>query len=291
MKYEWKSVSKIGCFLLLLLAGFTLLGAVYIISPLFQGLFQSKTYELNQNPVWVMFSITIFMGGLFLYAMAIVAAIFGMMLYLGIRFYKTMYTDEGYLTHTLPVKPGQLLMSKLLVGTVWMMLIGVAVLISVLVNLSVLFISIADIIDQLEQVWEALKVLPVEFNVYLKAVFGKQLMIYYTVLILSIVFGPFLNLCILYGAITIGQLARKHKILLSIFTYGGILVILSSIRSTAAYGYNFTAITSIGVADFDETIGSLMSSTTMVQFIITAVLGIAAYFLSKRIIKKNLNLD
>jgi hypothetical protein len=35
------------------------------------------------------------------------------------RYYKNMYANEGYLTHTLPVKPSLLLWSKLLVAFVW----------------------------------------------------------------------------------------------------------------------------------------------------------------------------
>jgi len=35
------------------------------------------------------------------------------------RYYKSMYSNEAYLTHTLPVHPSMLLWSKLLVGFVW----------------------------------------------------------------------------------------------------------------------------------------------------------------------------
>ena len=38
------------------------------------------------------------------------------------RYYKNLYANEGYLTHTLPVQPSQLLWSKLLVGFVWSVL-------------------------------------------------------------------------------------------------------------------------------------------------------------------------
>ena len=34
-------------------------------------------------------------------------------IYFAIRFYKNLYTDEGYLMHTLPVKPWMLIVSKL----------------------------------------------------------------------------------------------------------------------------------------------------------------------------------
>ena len=39
-----------------------------------------------------------------------------------LRFYKNFYTDEGYLTFTLPVKRGTLLMSKTLNAMIWTVL-------------------------------------------------------------------------------------------------------------------------------------------------------------------------
>lgn len=41
-----------------------------------------------------------------------------LIIYFAIRFYKNLYTDEGYLMHTLPVKPWMLIVSKLTIGTI-----------------------------------------------------------------------------------------------------------------------------------------------------------------------------
>ena len=38
---------------------------------------------------------------------------------IAVRFYKNTYSDEGYLTHTLPVKRGTLLLAKVIAGTIW----------------------------------------------------------------------------------------------------------------------------------------------------------------------------
>ncbi len=38
------------------------------------------------------------------------------------RYYKNLYGEEGYLTHTLPVKPSKLLAAKVLVGFVWVVI-------------------------------------------------------------------------------------------------------------------------------------------------------------------------
>ena len=36
-----------------------------------------------------------------------------------VRFFKNFFSDEGYLTHTLPVKKGTLLIAKVIAGTIW----------------------------------------------------------------------------------------------------------------------------------------------------------------------------
>lgn len=54
-----------------------------------------------------------------------------------VRFYKNFYTDEGYLTFTLPVKRVQLLNSKLIMSVTTSMATGVVLVLSVLVMLGI----------------------------------------------------------------------------------------------------------------------------------------------------------
>ena len=59
-------------------------------------------------------AITMFLGFLLL-----CASILTMMVLIVVNFYKTLITDEGYLTFTLPVSPTKLLLSKVLNGIIW----------------------------------------------------------------------------------------------------------------------------------------------------------------------------
>ena len=45
-------------------------------------------------------------------------------IYIAIRFYRNLYTDEGYLMHTLPVTPRQLILAKLLVAALWVFVLS-----------------------------------------------------------------------------------------------------------------------------------------------------------------------
>ena len=49
-------------------------------------------------------------------------------IYIAIRFYRNLYTDEGYLMHTLPVTPRQLILAKLLVAALWVFVLSMLAL-------------------------------------------------------------------------------------------------------------------------------------------------------------------
>ena len=67
-------------------------------------------------------------GGTALIAMALAAAATVVAVLIFVKFYKTMVTDEAYLTFTLPVTAGQLIASKFLSALVWAAIGSVVIL-------------------------------------------------------------------------------------------------------------------------------------------------------------------
>lgn len=100
--YEIKLTSR----LLILLHGIALILALAVF-----GLLSIPGME-NSNFV------TAFIQGLAVLLLASTA--FFTYFFLAFRYYKTVYTNEGYLTHTLPVTSGQILMSRFLTAVIWM---------------------------------------------------------------------------------------------------------------------------------------------------------------------------
>ena len=94
LKHEWKEISVIPCVLsvvllvLSVISGFSFLG-------------------IREGAADVSRFMTIMLWLLFYFAL--IAVSLGITIYLAVHFYKTMYTDEGYLTHTLPVSGRELL--------------------------------------------------------------------------------------------------------------------------------------------------------------------------------------
>ena len=89
LKHEWKSVWKIPTILLCVLMGLAVLAGLGFASPIWDS-------GLEGLGVLAVLSWMVFY-------FAIMGVSMGIMLYLAVRFYRSMFTDEGYLTHTLPV--------------------------------------------------------------------------------------------------------------------------------------------------------------------------------------------
>lgn len=161
MKYEWKNIWKAGTLMLLGMLVVTVIGCVVLRMPggVVTGLLDNN--DINATQSW--FVLSSFVATLILYVIMLLASTWGMLIFLGIRFYRSMYTDEGYLSHTLPVTANQLFLSKILVSGVWYLFISIGIGISVValvVSLMTGLLNIGELSSVLTQyngnIWEFL---------------------------------------------------------------------------------------------------------------------------------------
>lgn len=136
------------------------------------------------------------------------------------RFYKNFFTDEGYLTFTLPVKRSQLLNSKLIMSITTIFLTGIVCIIDVMILFTV---ALAEEIFQPE-IWVELKrgfdILTQTVGIYLLVYIIEGLII----IVLSVLFSClFLFCCITFASI----ISKKAKVLVAIGIYYGANWILS----------------------------------------------------------------
>lgn len=92
LKHEWKETWRIPalCCAIVILMTLTAVICFTRMSP------PAKADDLNAGAfVLMMF-----------YVMTITCISFVITLYVAVRFYRNLYTDQGYLMHTLPVTPG-----------------------------------------------------------------------------------------------------------------------------------------------------------------------------------------
>ncbi len=131
------------------------------------------------------------------------------------RFYKNFFTDEGYLTFTLPVKRSQLLNSKLIVSTVTSTLTSFIVIIDILVMLAVGFYKEIS----KKEFWHSF------VNDFLKELFnfeefGGYIVLYLIeAIVLLILFTIFTSL-FMFSCITVASIiAKKAKVITAIGIY------------------------------------------------------------------------
>ena len=136
-----------------------------------------------------------------------VAAALGFAFVLGIvRFYKNLFSAEGYLTHTLPATPSQHIWVKAITA-VTMQLVTILV-----VLLSGCIITAGDMLSEL---WKsAAYLLSKLFGVigFHSVLLGFELLVFFVLMMFS-------TLMLCYTCISIGQLSKKNRILAAVGAY------------------------------------------------------------------------
>lgn len=138
------------------------------------------------------------------------------------RFYRNFFTDEGYLTFTLPVKRAQLLNSKLIVSTITTLATNSICILNIFI---MLFIGLGESLftsDFSKHFFELISVRCQACGWYLPI----YILILLGILILSIVFSSLLLFfCITFASI----IMKKAKVITAIGIYYGINSVISFI--------------------------------------------------------------
>lgn len=280
IKYEWKGFYKMGLILLGVVAFATLLGFLASRSPLWSDVRVYDSFAVGLATTISFFSII-------LYIILLAGTVYALLIYAAVRFYRTMYTDEGYLLHTLPVTKHQILISKLLVSSIWLFITYIAMFASI-----VLFIMFMMEAVSPGSVGEMMAYLPGLFDELwreLGNLSGKdrvELAYLITSLFLSLLVAIPSGIITIFGAISLGQLFSKHRVLMAILCYVGINIVMSIIsKMVRSISY-----TGIYLYDYDQGLGYLL--TLLNSSLVTGLLeGVGFYLLSYFITSRKLNME
>lgn len=283
IRHEWKGTYKVGCLLLACMAGATFFGWLGFQGPMWQAAF-TESYYYGFGLLDLMS-----VGTLFLYIIALIGVIYGMLIYLGVRFYRTMYTDEGYLLHTLPVTKHQVLISKILVSSIWIIIVYVALALSVFVLVASLVSTVLageyTFAEVWTQAWEQIGELWGLASPEIRADVIRFLLY----LVYTVIAGPFCMIMFLFGAITLGQLFTRHRVLMAIVFYIGMGIVRSIVEQVVQ---GIVASLRLGsIASEYDFINTYMGSTWNVSSILDLVLAVVLYLASYQIISKRLNME
>lgn len=279
-KYENKAVSKLLMPLTLAVIILPVLGALIL---KMQFIFGDK-FE-NGSIISSIFSLA---SGIMIFfiVIATISACFISLFILMQRYYKNLFSDEGYLTFTLPVKTGSIILSKLFTAVIWSVIITICTIIGVMIfvlfGTSASFIN-NEVVDGFSQVFKQI------FEFYFT---GSAVQIIYLIeLLISIIVSLFTNILLMYLAITIGcQIAKKHKVLASIgmyFVISSVVSVLSTIIQV------ITTTTLYGGFDFIYVEPTLSDVTLILlpSIIFSIILGVCYFLLNNYILKNKLNIE
>lgn len=215
----------------------------------------------------------------------------GFLVYLCIHFFKTMYSSQGYLTHTLPVSPVSTFNVKLLVSVIWML--G-SVLVSLLSALGLATarsgIKFSDLFNA--GFMEALRLGITEINKAILPITGATVGSLSGTIAISYVIGVFEWFLFVYAALSIGQLSANHKIGVSVAVgfgmnfvkklLSGVLIILVGVR---AVNYSDLMINMYGGS------ASFFNGVMWTSIGYSLTFCIIEYVVSVLIIRKHINLQ
>lgn len=290
LKHEWKSTMKFPLALSAFILIMTALGCLSFRLPFWQEI------TTGYGPNFDFFDIIAILI-LITYYVSIIVAAWVFIIYFGVRFYKNLYTNEGYLMHTLPVTTRQLLISKLLVSALWDLFSSILLVFSIF---TLLYACITTIIPK--EAWEVampiLKELLPEMAVVFKQYSGINFSTFVIFMILYAILTCFSSMTMIYACISIGQLFKKHKVAAAVITYLVISTIVQAIASIAIIPVSFGSTASLVINSstldpIEMTIAPFasMAPTFLFSAIITIVFSIVYYFVSEYITKRKLNLD
>ena len=243
------------------------------------------------------FSTIITTSLIFLFMVILATISLGTFAIIVIQFYKTMVSDEGYLTHTLPVTVDQLLISKGLAGFIWNVIAIIAMALVVLLFIFLTLVTTGAIhSDMWLDIAKGWNSFVSEMSSALKLVYGDimtSFILWGIELIIALIIGTFTKLFLVYLSIALGQSVKGHKFLWSTIFYICILIGTSMISQV---------VTTILMLIFGVSSGSdVFSSTSYLNFtmhgsmltgiVLSAAYLAGSYLLSRHMLKNRLNLE
>ncbi len=267
IKYEFRSsIGFIGIIWAGLLAAGLLTG---ITSKVTHNLFAGEENHVLKNLLEAI--------PVIIYVALFVAMIVATIIIVVVRFYKGLLGEEGYLMHTLPLKPWQLITAKGIVAAIVVIAGGIVAVLSVFTIIGINDSREAFAI--LSEIFKELAARPV------------LILVVFEFIVLGI-FGVLKSIYQVYASLCIGQLVNRHRILLAVGAYIGINIVMGvifaivvSLFDTAQIEYMFEkAFFTLGEIGTVNAVMGVMILVTVIQLAIF-------HIISERIMTKKLNLQ
>lgn len=201
------------------------------------------------------------------------------------RFYRNLLKDEGYLMFTLPVSVHELIWSKLIVSLVWFLGTGLLIfLVMTLMALNLSHTNLQMILEQFPSWSEILGWLD-------EAGVRGQVITFLVQIVLGTLIG-IIALCLhFYGAMALGHMFSKDKVLLSIVFFVGISFAFNLMEmGYGIVGFGLSDLENMDMSGAREGL-SFVSTVIWHGIALSAVQAAVMYLATFLGLKKGLNLE
>lgn len=267
VKYEFKATWRIMAILLGTLVIITAAGCIYMSIPVVKDL--GNYYGEQYNVLRLISSLL----GVF-YVLFLIAAGVGSVIYIVIRYYRSMYTDEGYLTHTLPVSTAELIWSKFLTMAVWIFLTAC------IITVSVFLMAATGAGTEFSLSFSDIGAFEHETGISVAGFIAEML--------ISVIIGTAACVFEIYAAIALGQQSASHKVFMSILWYVVFYIIIQVVSSAILIISGFSG--ALMNQANSVNVGGFINSVMLAGNVTNVILGAIFYFIAYYNTKKKLNL-
>lgn len=232
-------------------------------------------YKLAQSSSFLLFGV----AGFACYILATVISVF--------RFYKNLFTSEGYLSFALPVTTNQHIFAKLISATIYNLIVYILSVFAFLITIS------GDICTEL--VNAGLYLLKFVETQLPNVPFTLHLVLYIIEIAFLTITATTFNLLLFYACIAIGQTAKKNRILLAVGVYFGYITITQIFRTVVSMAISILAANTelfMKITEFylEHPFASIHIS--LVSSIVGSILlSIICYVITRVTISRKLNLE
>ncbi len=268
IKVEWKYFWKIFLLLLAAIGAATALG-------MFAGRSFGELATSSGGPEQIG-DVLLWMLGIMVFYILVIAASVGFIVITGVRFFKTVFGDAGYITNTLPVTGRQILWANLIFYGICNFVLAVAML-----------LSMGGVSNSMFSGMMATD-LPFDYSDFYLQSLGIGAGAGSTVLsILQLAVSGPAGMILLYLSIVIGQHFKKHKVFGAVLSYLGISFVMGVAIMVVTIPYVVTSVLTSTAPD----INAFMMPIRTISFMVSLVFSVIAYFIVDRSLNRKLNLE
>ena len=282
LKYDMQAIFKVWWIVAVITLGASVLGGIGF------RLVMESTSETSNNPLLVL----MMLGGIIFFIISVIALAASFILteiMIFWRYYKNFFSDEGYLTFTLPVSRQQLFLSKTVNAMIWSILHAIVVGIG--------FIIMSLIIPPTDNGFLINPIVLTSLTdglVYIIDSLGAWTIVYAIEALIIVFFYLLFTVSLVHMCITIGSvIAKKLKLLAAIGIFYAVNTVLSFVGQLA---WIFVVNVVIEGADVilieaSKSARNLVSALlVLIGCAIIAALAFTAYCITQRLLERKLNL-